>query len=119
MDEKEFLKKINEFIETIYSLDKKICEYKQEREYLQRIERGIALLKLENKISKENIDRIVVELVNQVNDKYKTNYKYLDNYIVTIDTIINDIDTLINKCFQDKLKEVAVKKLLEVFDNYE
>ena len=119
MDEREFLKKINEFIETIYSLDKKIYEYKQEREYLQRIERGIALLKLENKISKENIDRIVVELVNQVNDKYKTNYKYLDNYIVTIDTIINDIDTLINKCFQDKLKEVAVKKLLEVFDNYE
>ena len=119
MDEREFLKKINEFIETIYSLDKKSWEYKQEREYLQRIERGIALLKLENKISKENIDRIVVELVNQVNDKYKTNYKYLDNYIVTIDTIINDIDTLINKCFQDKLKEVAVKKLLEVFDNYE
>ena len=119
MDEREFLKKIGEFMEAVYSLDKKTRGYKQDREYLQRIERGIALLKLENKISKENIDRIVIELVNQVNDKYKTNYKYLDNYIVTIDTIINDIDTLINKCFQDKLNEVAVKKLLEVFDNYE
>ena len=119
MDEREFLKKIGEFMEAVYSLDKKTREYKQEREYLQRIERGIALLKLENKISKDNIDKIVIELVNQVNDKYKTNYKYLDNYIVTIDTMINDINILINKCFHDKINEVAVKKLLEVFDNNE
>ena len=119
VDEKEILKKIYEFIKTVYSLDNKIHKYKQEKEYLQDIKNGITLLRFENKISKNNIDKIVIELVDQINCKYQTNYEYLENYIITIDTIINDIDILINNCIQDKLKEEAIKKLMEVFDNYE
>ena len=119
LNEREFLKKINEFMESVYSLDEKICKYNQEKEYLQNIKHGIALLKIKNKISKNNIDKIAIELINQVNSKYQTNYRYLENYIVTIDNIINDIDVLINKYIQDKLNETAIKKLMEVFDNNE
>ena len=109
----DLLKRINEFTENVYSMNAEIQPLKQDKEYLQDIKKGIAILKIRGIVGVDNIDSIMNELSLKYSNKYNSNYKYYGDYINTIDTIVSDIEKLINKKIQDKLNETATKKLFE------
>ena len=109
----DLLKRINEFMRNLYSINAEIQTLIKDKEYLQDIKKGIAILKVSGRISADNIDNIMNELSQEYGNKYNTNYKYYGDYIKTIDVIISDIEKLIDRNIQDKLNDVATKKLLE------
>lgn len=119
MNNDELLERFNEFMKNVNTLTE-IQGFIDDKIYLQNMDRNLTILKVTNKISEDNINDIMNELVSNFNKKYLINYKCDDDYHMVIDLMIDYLEKLINKKVQDKLKEKSVDKLLkEVFRNNE
>lgn len=119
MNNNDLLKRFSDFVKAVNTATE-LQNLINEKNYLQNFERNITVLKIMNRISKNNIDTVMNELILEFNNKFNTNYKYDGNYLTTINLIVDDIERTINSKMQDKFKEKAFDKLLEeVFGNNE
>ncbi len=119
MNDNDLLKKFSDFVKTVNTATE-LQNLINEKNYLQNFVRNITILKMMNRISKNNIDAVMNELILEFNKKFNANYKYDGNYLTTINLIVDDIERTINSKMQDKFKEKSIDKLLEeVFGNNE
>lgn len=119
MNNNDLVKKIYHVMDVINTIDE-VQKWTKELNNFRNFKRNIAILKLVNKINKEDIDLVTSKLIFEFNRKYGTNYKYDGDYIKSISLIENDIEELISKKIQDKLNEKSIETLLEgVFNNNE
>ncbi len=109
----DLLKRINEFMNALYTMNAEIQDLVIDKNYLHNTKIGIAILKLNMKINVDSIDSIMDELTLKYKNKYGVECKYNGDYIFTIDIMIKEIDKMIDKKINNKLNEIAAKKLLE------
>ena len=114
----EILKKFVSIFEAKQMADE-IQDMINDENYLQCIKRGIAILKVTKKITKDNITTIMKELTSEFNNKYNTKFNYNEDYIATIDMMINELEKVMINKLQNKLTEKIGNDFIEEVLNNE
>lgn len=89
----------------------KISFLTSEKNYLLKLKGNLTILIATNKISNDEVDKVMQELIISFNKRHHTNYVYFSSYYYTIDLLVRDMDIYISNNIYNKFYE-------KIVDNY-